>query len=79
MADERKHWYAEYRNGVWDIILDGQKRLFFQPDVDATKAAESLIAFVDGIGMHETLEPRRFSPKCQIELLEQHLSTLLQQ
>lgn len=77
MSEEQKRWYEEYRNGVRDILLDGQRSGVFREDMNASQEADAVVAFVDGIGMHATQEPRRFPPKYQVAMLDRYLSNLL--
>lgn len=76
LTEEQKHWYVEYRSLVRGLILDGQRSGHFRTDIDAGEEADSMVAFVDGIGLQATLDPRRFPPEYQIKLLEQRLSSL---
>lgn len=77
LAKEQRRRYVGWRAFVRDLIAGGQRSGDLRLDIDPSEAAESLIAFVDGIGMQATLEPRRLPAKRQRYLVERHLSSLI--
>jgi len=76
MAEEQRRWYVEYRSLVRGIIVDGQRNRYYRSDVDAAREADSIIAFVDGIGMQATLDSQRFPAEYQTALLDQRIACL---
>ena len=56
-----------------DIIIEGQQSGAFRDDIDPTEEADTLIALVDGIGVHAIREPRHFPPEYQAALMNRHL------
>jgi hypothetical protein len=56
-----------------DIIIEGQQRGAFRADIDPAEEADTLIALVDGIGVHAIREPQRFPPEYQTGLMNRHL------
>ncbi len=76
MAEEQRRWYVEYRSFVRGLLVDGQRNGYYRSDIDAAREADSLVAFVDGIGMQATLDPQRFPPEYLTSLLDRCLSCL---
>lgn len=76
MAEEQRRWYVEYRSFVRGLLVDGQRNGYYRSDIDAAREADSLVAFVDGIGMQATLDPQRFPAKYLTSLLDRCLSSL---
>lgn len=76
MAEEQRHWYVEYRSFVRGLLVDGQRNGYYRSDLDAAREADSLVAFVDGIGMQATLDPQRFPAEYLTSLLDRCLSSL---
>ncbi len=73
LTREQREWYAGFRNLLRDIIVEGQQSGAFRADIDPTEEADTLIALVDGIGMHAIREPQRFPPEYQTALMNRHL------
>jgi AcrR family transcriptional regulator len=76
MAQEQLRWYVEYRSCVRSLISEGQRSGYFRADINAEEEADSIIAFVDGIGMQATLDPQRFPAEYLTALLDRRLSCL---
>jgi AcrR family transcriptional regulator len=76
MAQEQLRWYVEYRSCVRSLIAEGQRAGHFRADINPEEEADSIIAFVDGIGMQATLDPQRFPAEYQTALLDRRIAYL---
>jgi hypothetical protein len=76
MAQEQLRWYVEYRSCVRSLIAEGQRAGHFRADINPEEEADSIIAFVDGIGMQATLDPQRFPAEYQTALLDRRIACL---
>jgi AcrR family transcriptional regulator len=73
LTQEQRTWYKGFRNLLRDIILEGQQSGAFRSDIDPGEEADTLVALVDGIGVHAIREPQRFPPEYQTALMNRHL------
>jgi len=73
LTQEQREWYEGFRNLLRDIIIEGQQSGAFRSDIDPMEEADTLIALMDGIGMHAIRAPRRFPPEYQKALMNRHL------
>jgi hypothetical protein len=73
LTQEQRTWYEGFRNLLRDIILEGQQSGAFRADIDPREEADTLVALVDGIGVHAIREPQRFPPEYQTALMNRHL------
>lgn len=62
--------YARYRQGVTDMLADGQRKGWVRSDIRADLLADQLGALGDGWMMLFPIEPERFGPRRLGELLD---------
>lgn len=77
LEKEQRRRYRDWRAFVQNLILEEQRAGRIRKDIDAAKEADSIIAFVDGLGLQATLEPRHLTPKRQREIVDRYLSSIL--
>jgi AcrR family transcriptional regulator len=70
-----KDMHAGVRKIVVNTLLDGISKGFFRPEIarDAEKIAINLLAYLDGISLHNILSKNYFDLKEQIDLYMQNL------
>ena len=73
LTQEQREWYEGFQNLLRDIIIEGQQSGAFRDDIDPTEEADTLIALVDGIGVHAIRDPQHFPPAYQAALMNRHL------
>ena len=76
LAAEHRRRYGEARAAVENVIRSAQSAGDLGADVSTQDETDMLIAFVDGLCAQALLDPPRFPPDRQIELLETFLSRL---
>ncbi len=76
LVAEQIQRYTGWRRLFVAVFLQTQADGGLARDVDAESEAELLVAFIDGIGIQAIFEPKRFSKRRQLELLDAHLDRL---
>ncbi|MCP5067309.1 MAG: TetR family transcriptional regulator [bacterium] len=76
LVEEQHQRYTAWRRLFQAIIERTQAEGDLAEHIDAERACELLVAFIDGIGIQAMFEPRRFPRRRQLELLDIHLDQL---
>lgn len=76
LGREQARWYAVWRSAVRSLVEECQRSGEIDPGLDPARAATTLVALVDGIGIQATFEPDRLPPEEQEGLLDEHLRRL---
>lgn len=69
--------YGRSRERLSDLVADAQRRNELRPG-DPARIAEGALAFTLGLVVQALFDPRAFPPKRQVELLDDHLNTLVE-
>jgi AcrR family transcriptional regulator len=75
-AAEHAQLYADLRRFWTDVFTGLRQRGLVLKDIDPAIEAESLLCFVDGIGVQALISPRSLTAKRQMQLVENYLSRL---
>jgi len=73
LTQEQREWYDGFRNLLRDIIIEGQQNGVFRADIDPTEEADTILALIDGLGVHAIREPQHYPPEYQMALMNRHL------
>jgi len=76
LAAEQRRRYVEWRGLLRDLLRAAQRAGELPHRLDPAREAESLVAFVDGIGLSATLEPARMPPRRQLTLVAAYIERL---
>lgn len=72
----QREGYRAWRGLVAGVLADAESRGEIATGLDAVREGEQLLCLMDGLMMQATLEPRRFTVKRQVGILDSALARL---
>jgi AcrR family transcriptional regulator len=77
LSAEHARRYAYMRKSLVDEIAALQKQKLVRTRIDIALEADALIALIDGIGVGRVIDPTRFEPRHQRQLITRHIQAFL--
>lgn len=76
LAAEQRRRYRVWRGLVRDLLAAARRAGEVRADVSPAREADALVAFIDGLGLQATLEPRRLTRAVQLRMVDAFLRRL---